>query len=335
MRPLLRTLAACTVALGLALASPSVRAECTSYTAAAMAEDLGAMTVAMRTGNDSNLTAGAKRIEIALPCLKTPVNQRVLASAYRYIGAGSFIAGDTDKARRWFRAGLELEDTFAWDITELEEGSPMRGVFEEERAAAGAAPVAVAGKALEIPAGSKLLLDGRPLTKAAATPNRPHLLQVVAQSDNTVREVFVIEGNAIPEKFLIDEALAAAAAPPPTKPEKKKGVKPVESRQQTGNIDSDYQEVVVYRVRPKAKTPMMVAGGVVALGAGAIYGVSFTTMAKFESAKTTAELDKYKGLTNTLVIASGATLAAGIGLTYTGIMLDGGGGPMITWQGRF
>ena len=88
------------------------------------------------------------------------------------------------------------------------------------------------------------------------------------------------------------------------------------------------------RVRPAAKTPLMLSGAVIALGAAGIYGASFATHGKFEAASTTADLEKYQRLTNTLVIASGSTLLVGLGVEYAGIML-GGHGPGFTLRGRF
>jgi hypothetical protein len=85
----------------------------------------------------------------------------------------------------------------------------------------------------------------------------------------------------------------------------------------------DYAVVKVARIRPPAKTPLMITGGAVALGAGALYGASFATRARFDAATTSAEMDRYRGLTNTLVVASGATLAIGLGVEYAGIILDG------------
>ena len=78
----------------------------------------------------------------------------------------------------------------------------------------------------------------------------------------------------------------------------------------------------------------MLAGGVVALGSAGIYAASFSTRAKFDVATTTADLERYQQLTNTLVIASGATLLVGLGVEYAGIML--GAQPNgIRMSGRF
>ncbi len=97
--------------------------------------------------------------------------------------------------------------------------------------------------------------------------------------------------------------------------------------------EDEYAVQTVKRVRPKAKTPLMIAGGVAALGAGGLYGASFATRAKFDAASTEEEMLKYRSSTNALVIASGVTLALGLGVEYTAIILDGNPGMML--RGRF
>ena len=99
---------------------------------------------------------------------------------------------------------LELDPNFYWDVAELSEDHPIRGFMAELRAEQDNDPVVLDGKSLNIPSGSRILIDGRPLTSPEATLNRPHLLQVVADSDDSVRQVSVIEGNAIPERYLGD-----------------------------------------------------------------------------------------------------------------------------------
>jgi hypothetical protein len=202
----------------------------------------------------------------------------------------------------------------------------MWGIFEQERSTT-TVPEPVAGKVLAPVAGALVYLDGRLLKKPAATPDRPHLLQVVAESDKSVRRAEIIQGNAIPEDLLQVEATSATTAAPAEV--QKKNAPPGAARspvKSSASPDDPYGVVRIDRVRPKAKTPMMVGGGVVALGAGGVYALSFLSAADFEKARTTAELEQYQRKTNTLVVASAATLVAGMSIGYAGIMMGGGPG---------
>jgi hypothetical protein len=70
-------------------------------------------------------------------------------------------------------------------------------------------PEAIPGKELNVPANSKLLIDGRPLTKAAATTERYHLIQQVA-SDGGVRASWIVLGNELPPNLLRDQQVTIA-----------------------------------------------------------------------------------------------------------------------------
>jgi len=298
-------------------------AECArTYTTSELSRDLGAMTSALRSKDEATYKSTGQRLSNQIGCVRAPVPSRVFASAYRHIGAYHYMMGQFDQSKRWFKTGIELEPSYEWDLAELALDHPLRRAFDAQRSSATESPVELDGKEIAPPAGASLMLDGRKLTKAAATLDRPHLLMVVGE-DRQVRQVFVIEGNAIPEQFLADSAGAVAVAP--TKG-KGKQAEPV-------NPDDMYATRQVYRVRPPAKTPLMVTGGALALAGGALYATSFATRSKFDAATTQADLDKYKRLTNTLVVSAGATVALGIGVEYVGVIISEQ--PGLAIRGRF
>jgi hypothetical protein len=314
------------VAAGLALAPAEARAECArAYTGPELINDLSVMNAALRRLDEDAFKVAGQNLEKNLPCIRTPVQPQVFASAYRMVGAYQFLAGDRAVAAKWFRVALELNPAYEWDVTEFPADHPIREAFVAERYRAGEAKVAIAGKALNEPAGSKLFLDGKPLTKPAATTDRPHLLQVVG-ADNTVRQVYLIVGNAIPEQYLRAEDTAVAVAPTGKKGDKNTPVR--------ADPSDPYAVQKIQRVRPKAKTPLMIAGGAIALGSAGIYGASFATRSSFDEASTTKDLEHYRSLTNTLVIAAGATFAVGIGVEYAAIIIDSNG-PALGLRGRF
>ena len=296
-------------------AAPSAASaqECArTYTTSELSRDLGSMTTALRSKDESGYLNTGQRLANQIACVRKDLPSRVFASAYRHIGAYYYLKGDFDQSKRWFKTAIELEPSYEWDIAELALDHPLRRAFDAQRSSATEPPVAIPGKALAPPSGATLKLDGRALTAAEATLDRPHLLLVVGD-DRQARQVLVIDGNQIPEQFLTDadgDAAADAADP-----------------------EDAYAAVKVERVRPPAKTPLMISGGALAIAGGAIYATSFATKAKFESASTRADLDKYRGLTNTLVVAAGATFAVGLGIEYVGIVISDQ--PGFALRGRF
>lgn len=308
----LATLLGTTGLLGGALVGTEAAAqECArSYTTAELSRDLGAMTTALRAKNDSDYRNVGQRLANQIACVRKDLPQRVWASAYRHLGAYYYMVGDFEQSQRWFKTAIELEPSYEWDIAELTLDHPLRRAFDAQRGAATEAAVPLEGRALAPPSGGTLKLDGRPLSEPAATLDRPHILMVVGE-DRVARQVFVIEGNQIPEQFLTEGDAVADEEP----------------------AENLYAAKKVERVRPPAKTPLMVTGGALAVVGGALYGTSFATRNQFYSAKTTADLDKYRSLTNTLVIAAGTTLAVGIGVEYVGIIISDQ--PGVALRGRF
>jgi hypothetical protein len=301
--------------------SPQAHADCAQlYTGAQFADDLSLMRLSLSNLDEVTFGTAGKRLEAGLPCLSGTASPQVMASAYRYIGAWHFLVNnDPERAGRWFRTSLEIDPTYAWDATELELGHPLRAAFDQQREAALSDPVPVEGKTLYRPAGSTLTLDGRALTVAAATVDRPHVVQQVGE-DRSVRGNWIIEGNALPPQFLRD---AMAPEPPSEDTGKPKGPK---GKPAVTNAATDGQPIKVERLRPSEKTPLMIGGIVAVLGAGGVYAASFATRTQFEQATTFEDLERTRDLTNTLVLASGGVLAVGIGVSAWGIALDGGAG---------
>lgn len=319
------------LSLGLAVAalhSTAAVANCQKPTSSQeLIQDLGAANAALRAQDAPALRTIGKRLESSLPCVAQQVPPAVFASTYRSIAASRVLSGDLAGAGPWLRIAAELDPAFEFDATEVPMGHPLRVAFDEARAATGDPSVKVDGQTLVVPDGALLLLDGRPLKEPAATLGRPHLFQVVAQSDKSVRQAFIIDGNAFPASFLA--AAAVAAADPKAEKDASK-----KAKQGAHQPNFDLAVVQVQRVRPPAKTPLMLAGGAIALVGAGLYGYTFKTSADFDAATTTAEMARLRSLNNTMVIAAGGTALLGVGVGYAGILLDAGGGGIV-WRGRF
>jgi hypothetical protein len=158
--------------------------------------------------------------------------------------------------------------------------------------------------------------------------DRPHIIQQIG-SDRGVRGSWLIEGNAIPPQFLRD----ALAPVPVEEPVATKVKKPKKGSELLTQPSEGLQVQTVDRVRPPEKTPILIAGVLGVLGAGGVYAASYAARSEFDQATTTEDLERTRDATNMLVVTSGGVLLAGLGVTYWGIVLDGGAGVGV--GGRF
>ena len=304
--------------------APLARAECPKpYTGEQLVSDLQTLQVSLRNLDETTFGAAGKRLEVGIVCLSSQAPPPIFASAYRYIGTYHFLVlQDEPNARRWFRTALEIDPTHNWDATELELDHPMRAIYEQERQVAATGLTRIEGKVVNLPAGSRLTIDGRLMDDAEATLDRPHLVQQVGSADKAVRGTWVIEGNALPPQFLRD-----TMAPAPE--EVAEAPKPRGRKKDTAGLTQPGEGLevkTVERLRPGEKTPLLIIGALGVVGAGGIYAMSFASRGQFDLASTTDELERTRDLTNALVLTSGGVLLVGIGVGYWGIILEGGGG---------
>ena len=272
------------------------------------------MSSALRTAQPAEFQEAGNSLLDGIPCIKDPMAPMILASVYRYAGLQAFFVGREEEARAWFRSSLELDSTFDWDVSELPIDDPIRPVFEMERERSSTEKTAVEGGAvLKVPDGMRLTADGRPLTKAALTLDRPHLIQAISKADNSVEQVWLVQGNDIPDELLA-QVLATA-----------------ESGTTAGAAGMSVLKIE--RTRPPLKTPSLIAGGVFMAAGVGLYAASFSSRKKFDTATTLDQAKSHQATTNALVLTAGGAFAAGAGLTYVGFMLDGR--PGLHWRGQF
>ncbi len=296
------------------------------YTGAELATDLSVLGTSLRDQDAARFTSVSGRLEAGLPCVEQSVPRQALASAYRYIGVARYRAGDEPGARRWLRTSLELEPTYNFDVDEMDFADPLRTVFESERTPGSASPQALQGQSLKTPEGTEWLLDGKPLSAPSATLDRPHLLLQVNKADNKAIGAWLIEGNSFPADALQATVVVATT---PTKEKKPKGkVSPEPVGAPPADTDA-YQVVKIERIRPPAKTPLIILGGAGVLASGAVYAMSFGARAEFDAATTTDALLAAQKKTNLLGVVSGSALVLGLGVGYVGVSLDTGPGWMI------
>lgn len=309
----------------LSVSQPAWAACTATYEGQALIRDMQTAQMSLRAMEETTFKTATSSIQTNLPCLASPVPASVFATVYRYMGVSQYLQGDTDGARRWFRTALDLDPSFEWDAAELELSSPIRKVFEEERTQGTFTPVPVEGKDLDIPTGTSFYLDGKPLMQAAATQDRPHVLQHVT-ADRKVLKTWLIDGNAFPQEILKDKAAApvATATKPPKGSKGNKGDSPATT---TSTSPDGVQRVTVERPRPPEKIPLIVAGVASVLGSGATYYLAMQANNDFSAATTTAALDDARAQSNQFVFLSAGLLAVGAGVGTWGVVVEGPAAP--------
>lgn len=310
-----------------ALSSGLAHAECeAAYTSDAMLGDIQVMATALQAKDAAILKTRGEVLQAGLVCLREPMPPALYATVYRMLGVAAFENGEPKLADKWFHSALELDPTHEWDIMDVPPGTPLFQAYSAARRAS-VEVVQIEGMVLNAPAGSKLLIDGRPLEAAAATPGRFHLVQQVSTSNGAVRASWLVTGNEIPSQLLIAESLSRNEVKEAEQEQEQAGKGRRKDEEVLAGGYTESEVTAIARERPRAKVPLLAAGGVGLLAAGGIYAASFSTQSQFNQATTTEDLLAAQQLTNTLVIASGGALLMGAGVGVWGVVIDDGGTP--------
>src|SRR5690606_3574948 len=284
------------------------------------------------------------KMEAGFACLAEPMPYMIVSRAYRAVGAGKILGGDEARGKAWWLTAIGIDPGFEYGLEDMAADNPLRFTFESLREDGKAAPESLDG--VDFVAETNWL-DGSLLGSPRATVGRPHVFQ--SRSDDQL-STWVIDGTAFPAESIVATAPAVVEEPGPVakapkqrperaprepklpverepKPEKERKAKDPTKAKDDGSF---YQ-----RKRPKEKTPLMIVGGATILGAGGLYYWSSVSRKQFDESTTREDMDKYKALTNNLVIASGAALAVGAGVLTWGIILDDTGRPLPGLNIRF
>lgn len=330
------------------------------YTVDNLLGDLVTIEDLLRNGSTDGLGATATRLEQGLGCLDELLPTMIAGRAYRAVGAGLVASGDTGRGTAWLRTAAEIEQSFDYGLEDLPAEHPVRDAYFEARSAFGD-PEEVTGSVF---GPGTHYLDGRKLDAPRARTDRPHIYQL--ESDG-VRS-WLVEGNAFPEEVLTaapkaevadkgkepkagkapkvkEPKVAKVKEPKPEKVAKTKDPKP-EKVATAKEPKSDKLAnkkpvsttsggaVVMARKRPPEKTPLMIGGGAVILGAGGLYAMALQRKGAFESATSEDEVLKLAKQANQMVLMSAAVLAVGTGTLTWGVILDGGA-PLPSLSVRF
>lgn len=286
-----------------------------------MLGDLVAVETFLRNADNSNAGQAATNLEAGLACMDTVLPRMISGRAIRAIGAGFVASGDGEKGGSWLRTAAELEPSFEFGLEDLPETHPVREAYNQARSVSVEEAV-VSGATLN--SGGVVWLDGRKITEPKARPDRRHLLQY--DTGGSIRS-WTIEGNDFP-----DEVLAAAVAVTETKkPKKEPTVAAADAEKppklpkapKTGPVSNNVAPVEIDRKRPWEKTPLMLGGAVIGLGAAGVYGLHLREVSKFNNLNEVDPLASQQAKANQLYVASFAILAVGAGTFTWGAIVDG------------
>ena len=318
------------------------QAACKSpYALQILARDLGLMQSSLRNLDEQGFRDAGGRLKLGMPCMEAPAPAAVYATAYRLLGALYHLEGDVVQSEDWFHTALELDPGFVWDVRDFDVGHPIRTSFETIARNLETEAVTLEGKKIRLPKTGRMIIDGRPLMEPEATLGRPHMVQQIS-GDNKIIGTWVIEGNAFPEQVVkpsFDDpepgpALVIGEAPTKERNRRRKDKEGdvISSEPIAVNSGPMDDVVMVERIRPPMKTPLLLVGGASLLGAGGTYAASYLMSQRFEEAGTSDQANQLRTTTNALVLASGGIAVVGLGLGYWGVLLDGGYGIGINGQ---
>ena len=128
------------------------------------------------------------------------------------------------------------------------------------------------------------------------------------------------------------------AAPKPEKAKKEpkeKKPKPAKEAPVASSTNGLGSTIEIRRQRPIEKTPLMIGGGAIIAGAGALYYLSYQARQDFSVAKSSDEIDRFYSKTNNLFLLSAGVFAVGAGTMTWGVILDSNNTPLPNVQFRF
>jgi hypothetical protein len=277
-------------------------AECEDpYSVQDVMKDLTMGKDALKDSEDSKLVTLGADIEKKLICLDSKLvgNGQVFDKLYRFVGYGYYYSRNKDEAKKWFRSAQEALPSFRYAVDALED-EELRQLYVSVRTQDSIEKNAIEDKSLNIPAGTKLYLNGTLVTKAEFSKDQHNYAFLVSAvgDDAQIQARYQFEED-FPSEILKD------------------------------GIESDTYDASskkVDRIRPPEKTPLMLLGGVSTILAAGLYGYTFKTNQDFEAAMTPDDLRSIQSLNNNLIITAGVVGFVGFGLGYTGVLIDSQGG---------
>lgn len=288
------------------------------YAVDSLADDLGALEAAILAAADDAPTLASK-LEGDLVCLDGRLPRVITGRVYRAIAAGQLGVDPTSAAASWLDTAAVVDPGFRYSLDDLpsEDHPAFLGWLNAVDAAQGVKAEPVEGR---VWAAGSFYIDGRRTNWPTAETGRPHLLQRVLDDTTTTWRV---EGNTFPADLLIVDD---AEAPPPVAGQR------VETP--TGRTQIEVYKAKSYNW-PTERVALVGGGAAALVGGGALYALAWNQRGKFDASNTRADTERLARSTNTLTVASTATMAAGVGTLGFGVLffiVDGDPRPTLDFR---
>lgn len=280
------------------LSQPAWAGTCeTDYEVDNLFEDLGNTEAALRGFDHVGASESASQMVDGLDCLNDLLPAIMVGRVYRAIGGGLYVGGDPDAALMWLRTAAEVDPGFAYTPETMPDTHPVTKALKLAKMEIEDTEAVVVDQ--EFGDGSHFV-DGLGIEQPMATIERYHVYQRILDSTET----FVMVGNTFP-----DAAFEVAV------------VEMVEEVIEEPPEEVISTATVIKQKKWPAERVLLVGGGVAGLAAsGVFYGLSAQSRNNFDASSNVADMDQYMASTNTFIIGSGISGAAGVGMLGFGVL---------------
>jgi len=299
----------------LLLSGTAAAADCPDvYALNTLLGDVGRVEESLDAGDQGTAATFARRVEEGLPCLEVSLPAVLGARTLRAVGAGLAFGNPGDPGSAWLITAAVLDSTFRYDPDALSFQSPVVLAWQDARQRAAAAPITSAKGRVIL--GVRAWVDGQPVSDLTLVEGIPHLVQRSVDGNDVVGATIV--GSALPADWAPPDWPRTTEVPSPL-------ASPSPTPDPVGAASSGRQW-------PAQRVALVAGGATGVVGSAMLYGLSAGSERRFQAAKDLAEIDRYRASTNRLVLASGASLGAGVSALGIGMLfgvLDGDPAPTL------
>jgi hypothetical protein len=284
----------------LALAAPAFAQQeaCSGYEQPDLDAHIATLNTAMAAVDIETINGTLQDMHDKLPCLSTLIDATDFASYARFKAISAFFEQDEAGAVKWGLAQRYSDPELPWPEMFGEE-HPFRELI---MSADDPTIASLDGMGLAIPPKGGLFLNGTLVLEPRARAEVPYLVQKIMKDEST-EVAYWQDGAAFPDWILTDEPASRLVAP-------KFWEGPVP------DVVAPEQE------RKPLPVAQIAATSSLAVASGALYAVAAVTAGTLDQAESTDQLRSKRSTTNAMVLASGLTGAAAIGVGIT-ILVDG------------